>query len=173
MTSAAKGHEGVVQRLLAAGANVNASTSSGITVLMASAAKGHAGVVRQLLAGGARVDPRVLLRIMYFGGNIGTSLTISDVLTCIQLLLEAGADVNATMTDGRTVLMMAADSGTDPNRVRIVQALLAAGANVRAVDQHGRTALSIATQRRGQRTVQALQRALASNNQQHSKKQKK
>ena len=59
---------------------------------------------------------------------------------CADILLSAGAKVNAADGVGRTALMVAA--GRCP--ARIVEKLLAAGAEVNAVDDSGRTALMMA-----------------------------
>ena len=55
----------------------------------------------------------------------------------VRLLLEAGADANATMKGGETVLMMAARSGN----VDAVKALLVRGAKHDLRERHGQTAL--------------------------------
>lgn len=47
------GHGGLVDRLLAAGADVNARSTNGSTVVMMAAREGHAGIARRLLAAGA------------------------------------------------------------------------------------------------------------------------
>ena len=53
--AAAKGHEAVVVRLLAAGADVNKADEDGMTPLHEAAAKGDAAVVEALIAAGADV----------------------------------------------------------------------------------------------------------------------
>lgn len=62
----------------------------------------------------------------------------------VRLLLEAGADVNATATWGltgeRTALMLAAEKGN----VDILALLLAHGAHINAVDETGQSALMFA-----------------------------
>ena len=57
----------------------------------------------------------------------------------IQVLLAAGANVNAQDHDGETPLMYAMDS--DDANIDIVKALLNAGASVNARDRKGRTPL--------------------------------
>lgn len=47
------GHESVAEDLLAAGANVNARSTNGSTVVMMAAREGHAALARRLLAAGA------------------------------------------------------------------------------------------------------------------------
>ena len=80
----------------------------------------------------------------------------------MQLLLEAGADVNyvnydseycgenlaAGWSNGCTALMLAAESGC----AQVVQLLLQAGAHVNSANKHGSTALMEAT-RNGQAAI--------------------
>lgn len=57
---------------------------------------------------------------------------------CLRALLDAGADVESTLKDGWTALMLCADKG-DTARVR---ALITAGASVHAQNRYGETALT-------------------------------
>ena len=56
--AAAKGHEGVMARLLEAGASVDAKDGLGQTALILAALSGHEGVVARLLEAGASVDAK-------------------------------------------------------------------------------------------------------------------
>lgn len=58
MRAAFEGNLPAVQRLLAAGADVNAADADGDTALMFAAYKGHAAVVHLLLAHGADLRAR-------------------------------------------------------------------------------------------------------------------
>jgi ankyrin repeat protein len=70
----------------------------------------------------------------------------------VKLLLEAGADANATMKGGETVLMLAARSGN----VDTVKALLARGAKHDARERHGQTPLMWAAAEGHTAVVRAL-----------------
>ena len=70
----------------------------------------------------------------------------------VKLLLEAGADANATMKGGETVLMLAARSGN----VEAVKALLARGAKTDARERRGQTALMWAAAEGHTAVVRAL-----------------
>jgi ankyrin repeat protein len=71
----------------------------------------------------------------------------------VQLLIEAGADVNAVLPEGETILMTAARTG----RPEAVQALLAAGARVDAREKwYGETALHWAAAENHADTVRLL-----------------
>lgn len=63
-----------------------------------------------------------------------------DTTTIVQLLLEAGAKVEAAMIDGRRPLHYAAYA----DRVETTQLLLAAGADPNAADEDGHTPLHAA-----------------------------
>ena len=58
-------------------------------------------------------------------------------LAIVQLLLEAGADKDATKEDGATALHLAAEEGN----LDVVRSLLEAGADKEAATQNGTTAL--------------------------------
>jgi uncharacterized protein (DUF1778 family) len=65
--------------------------------------------------------------------------TIAEIL--VEILVKAGADIEAADCDGRTVLIKAAAL----RRTRLVQFLLGKGANVQARDHQHLTALHVAT----------------------------
>ena len=95
--AAQQGHEGVVELLLKAGADVNkATTDDGATPLFIAASNGHKGVLELLLKAGA--DPNSEKT----RGIIRTPLMISTVMghsRVCSLLLEAGANVNHAVDD--------------------------------------------------------------------------
>lgn len=128
--------------LLAAGADVNAADREGRTALLAAAREQkNPEVISFLLANGADANVRA--------SNSETTLTAlfrqqwgetehENLLQCMELLLAAGADVNAATRSG-TVLMRAASSDNIP--AVVLERLLAAGAKIDAVDRFGHTAL--------------------------------
>ena len=101
--AAAQGHEHIVARLLEAGAYVDGGT--GFTALEEAVVHRHVRVVRRLLAADADVDRR--------NEDGGTALMLAAATGClpiVQLLVEAGADVNI-VTDGEAALSCAAAYG--------------------------------------------------------------
>jgi ankyrin repeat protein len=100
-----RGDHNAVELLLAAGGDVNVKNRFGITPLMEAASWGDVSAVRELLGRGADVravdtDARnVLLHIGRAGSAVDREM--------IQLLLAAGADVNAKAKDGTTPLRWA------------------------------------------------------------------
>ena len=128
-----RNYEDSVAALLEAGADPNADRSPIIQMAQ------RASIVRFLLRAGARVDAG--------RGSGWTALMCAAIspniypVDVVRVLIEAGADVNATTADeGKTVLMAAAESG----RLEKVRLVLKAGASVSAIDKRGRTALDIA-----------------------------
>src|SRR6185295_16799094 len=123
--------------------------------------------MRALLAAGAQVDlPNVMgvtplmavggvgVREPGFGANRSPDFTSkkieSEVIASLDILLAAGADVNATITDlsSRTARIARQNSMTDragQGWPEVVTYLLAHGANAGAKDGLGRTALVLAT----------------------------
>jgi ankyrin repeat protein len=134
------GHLEVVERLLAAGADVNAGfpLDSGQTALQAASKCGRLEVVERLLAAGADVNADPWLgRTALFVASEGGHLEI------VERLLAAGADVNAAPTRlGQTALQVASGGG----HLEIVERLLAAGADSNAIVEGGRTALEVASE---------------------------
>jgi ankyrin repeat protein len=119
------GDAALTQVLLAAGANVRATTRlGGITALHMASQGGHAPIVAALVAAGA--DP-----------NLGTTTGATPLMLAARSgsaeaatrLVEVGADPNRTeKTFGQTALMVAA--GLD--RADVVRLLLARGADWKA-----------------------------------------
>jgi ankyrin repeat protein len=75
----------------------------------------------------------------------------------VKMLLDRGADANATDRDGRTILMLAASSDALP--IDGVRALLARGADIHAKTAQGETALDFAKLRGSTPVVDQLVKA--------------
>ena len=135
MTAARTGVVEPVRLLLAAGADPNATESlKGQTALMWAAAENHADVVEVLVAAGGALDTRSRptpnlspqepgdrgFSAFHFAARAGQ-------IDAARALLAAGADVNATLSDGSSGLVLAVasakfemaafllDRGADPN----------------------------------------------------------
>ncbi len=162
----------IIQMLLAHGANVNAQLkkqtpyrtkvdrgadtmlTTGTTPLLRAAKAGDAQVMQLLLAKGA--DVKLATRfgvtpVMAAAGlgakeedTTGRRKTEAEAIASLKLCLDAGADVNAATTTGRsagqTALHGAAQKGWD----QVVQFLADHGAKLDAMDKNGRTPLDAA-----------------------------
>jgi len=134
--AAERGHMDVVKYLIAAGADVNAKNSQGMTALHWTAILGRKNMVECLIAGGADVNAK--------DSSGYTTLHWAAMLDCkdkVECLIAGGADVNAKDSIGNTALHWAAFLG----RKNMVECLIAGGADVNAKDSDGDTPLSRAT----------------------------
>jgi len=136
-TAAMNGDKVAVQALLKEKADVNAPQGDGTTALHWAAYKDDLELAKVLIAAGA--TPRVKTRLnditpLHMAAKNGNS-------AMIDLLLKAGADVQAATTTGTTPLMNAAASGHS----EAVRLLLDHGADPNAKDvNQGQTALMFA-----------------------------
>lgn len=168
--AAGEAHAGVVLALLHAGADPNVTNSRGVTPLCLALhmAGVNEQVVRALLDAGARTDfpdrdhsslgcflpydaRRVewLKLLLAHGGSVndrfwpGKPHFVYWARCCpdlLEVLLDNGADVNMTSSDGRTALMQAALHGATGSAIL----LLSRGADPSLRDTSGRTALDFA-----------------------------
>jgi len=114
-----------VEFLLDRGANVNAATKVGRTPLfIAAMSDPSADIARLLIAKGA--NPKI--KDKYNNTMLNAAAAGNDAET-VQLMIDAGVDVNAGPLTGLTPLMQAAGQ----SNTRVVKMLLAKGAKVDAV----------------------------------------
>ncbi|KAF2968452.1 hypothetical protein GQX73_g5073 [Xylaria multiplex] len=120
------------------GAEVDASDTSGQTVLIIASARGYDTVVKLLLNSGAEVNA--------LDKSGRTALMIASTYgydAVVKLLLNSGAEINASDMLGETALMMASRKGYGD----VVELLLNSGAEINASDMLGETALMMASGR--------------------------
>jgi ankyrin repeat protein len=145
----------VLKALLENGADVNEENSEGLTPLMLAAWNGQSSVLAWLLSAGADVHARTVhgqtvlhlasdgreqrrsVRLARGDSVSGGHSFASKQASCIQALLEAGADVSAADDYGRTPLHFACAGWEEAP----VEALLGAKAPVNAPDHKGDTPL--------------------------------
>jgi ankyrin repeat protein len=158
----------IVKRLVARGAEVNARLktgqpyrtkvdrgndtmlTTGTTALLRAAKAGDVVVVRLLLANGAdaNLTTRTAINPVMAAAGLGSKeedgtgrlKTEAETIETITLLLQAGADVNAVDSNGRTALHGAAQKGYD----RVVGFLAGRGARLDTKDRRGLTPLDAA-----------------------------
>jgi ankyrin repeat protein len=136
-----------VQLLLDHGADVNARTIDGRTPIYQAASMANAApVLKLLLAKGANPNAKTL--------NGMTPLIAASRynLEAERMLIEAGADINATNAAGGTALMLAAASA----RPEAVRMLLEKGANVNLRTKRNETALADAATAGNEEIVKML-----------------
>ena len=152
MTAARGGHVDAARAALERGAEVDARERwHGQTALMWAAAQGHPAMLRELLAHGADVNARSNHeewerqvtsepRDKWLPPGGLTPLLFAareNCLACVPVLIEAGADVNATTPDGISPVVIALING----HFDVAGALLEAGTDPNLADYTGRTAL--------------------------------
>ncbi len=152
MTVARGGHVEAAKLLLERGAEVDARELwHGQTALMWAAAQGHPAMVRELIAHGADVNARSNQeewerqvtsepRDKWLPPGGLTPLLFAareNCLACLPVLLEAGADINATTPDGISAAVLALING----HFDVAGALVEAGIDPNLADYTGRTAL--------------------------------
>ncbi len=119
-------------RLLASGADVNATQADGMTALHWAVYHDDTQLTSKLIEAGANVtaENRYGVQPLLLACQNGSADTI-------RLLLDAGADVEASLAGGETALMTAARTG----KPAAVHLLLDQGADVNARERRGQTAL--------------------------------
>jgi ankyrin repeat protein len=131
------GHLNIVERLIAAGANVNrARTIDGLTSLYLASKNGHSYIVERLIAAGADVNKARTngATPLYVASQIGD-------LNIVERLIAAGAEVNKARTnDGATPLYVASEIGD----LAIVERLIAAGADKTIRAKNGTLPIDVA-----------------------------
>ena len=134
--SVQKGREGIVQALLAKGAEIDHQAKNGTTALLMASQKGHQGIVQTLLAKGAEIDLQAKngATALYIASQKGHEGTV-------QALLAKGAEIDHQFKDGSTALYIASQKGHEG----IVQALLTKGAKIDHQNKSGATALYMKT----------------------------
>lgn len=151
MTVARGGHVEAAKLLLERGADVDAREAwHGQTALMWAAAQGHPEMLRELIEHGADINARSNHeewerqvtsepRDKWLPpGNLTPLLFAAreNCLACLPVLIESGADLNATTPDGISPVVMALING----HFDVAGALLEAGTDPKLADVSGRTA---------------------------------
>ncbi|TDI43124.1 MAG: ankyrin repeat domain-containing protein [Acidobacteria bacterium] len=158
MSAARSGDPAVVRQLLTAGADPDRKATRGQTALMWAAGQGHSGVIEALLEFGADPHSRSDIRKQFMktdkaqqsdpsyqvwvekGGNTALMFAArSGDLRSVELLVHAGADVNAVAAFGISPTIMAVHGGNAES----VEFLLQSGAKPNSAVA-GHTALHVA-----------------------------
>ena len=145
MLAAHHGYLGVVEHLIAEGADVNfkrpdqhrPDETRGQTALWWAADLGSLPMVEILIKSGADVNTPD-----HHGSTPLHRAAAEGHLDCLQLLVNRGADINALGSMNRRPINLAAQSG----QAATIAALLDAGADIESVGDSGYTPLMIAVQ---------------------------
>ncbi|XP_044499913.1 ankyrin-1-like [Mangifera indica] len=176
--AARQGHAETVKYLFEHGANPAIPSNLGATALHHSAGIGNIELLKYLLSKGVEVDSesdsgtplvwaaghaqqdavKVLLE-HHANPNAETEDNITPLLSavaagslaCLDLLIQAGANVNI-VAGGATPLHIAADIGS----TEIIESLLKAGADANVVDEDGQKPIQVAAARGNREAVEVL-----------------
>lgn len=140
LRAAGGGFEGLVDDLLAAGADATLAARTGATALSAAVSMGHERIVAKLAAAGIDIDQPL-------PGGV-TALMVACALGndhLVQVLLVRGASALAQDELGNTPLHAAAQFGYNAEEAqpaaRVIERLLDAGAPIDAPNRDGQTPL--------------------------------
>src|SRR3982075_2047055 len=127
------GHRDAALKMIAAGADVNATQGDGTTPLHWAVYKVDADLARVLLERGAKPDV-----INNYGSSpLAEAVKVANT-RLVDMLLDAGSNVEVPNQEGQTALMLAARAGS----VDVADLLVRHGANVNAKEKwRGQTAL--------------------------------
>ena len=140
--AAFKGNGRIVDQLIASGADPDAVDATGKAAMTYAAGRGFALIVRRLLEAG--VDPKRAygndLTALMWAAGAEDGVGARAAMDVVELLLGAGAPIDAVDNRGRTALMIAAELGYGA----IVDLLLGRGADRTIADKSGKRALDLA-----------------------------
>lgn len=139
--AAENGEAQFIELLIQAGADLEATLNDGTTALFMAAQEKHADVCGLLLtACDTKIVSAYANRARHDGFNAFMIAAGEGSWECTELLLRAGADVNASTKDGSSALLMAAQNGHDI----VVELLISNGADVNCARDDGVTPLQAA-----------------------------
>lgn len=131
-TAARNGNVDVIRALLKKGANVNGQTIEGFTALHKAARRGCAPILRVLLSEGLA---DYSLRLINGSQPIHSAARWNHP-DCMQVLVEAGADINSQNHSGKTPLHWATVRATEYQETEAIEWLLSNGADA-GLAEHG------------------------------------
>lgn len=137
--AAARGDTRAIVKLLGYGADPNITDVQLSGPLSNAASQGHTVAVRLLLEAGAKPDHRVPGRELK-GSPLNCAARNATDTLLLKSLLDFGADVNASGTDGKTALIHAART----DNASFAMLLLEYGADINAVSADNSTPLTTA-----------------------------
>ncbi|ACE05786.1 hypothetical protein Aasi_0363 [Candidatus Amoebophilus asiaticus 5a2] len=134
MLAAERGYTHIVKRLIKSGADINDCNKIGINSLLLAAEGGHLNTINFLIKNDAKLD-----------GNIADPAFLRIVMDkgytqIVKILSEAGIDVDATCSDKKPALVVAAEEGQED----IVDIFIEKRADLDKQDKDGQTALMLA-----------------------------
>jgi uncharacterized protein len=141
--AAFKGNDRIAEQLLSRHADPNIPDEAGRVAMTHAAARGFADIVRRLFDAGVDVNQhyRNNLTALMWAASYEDDVGIRAAENVIDLLLKAGAEVDARDDRGRTALMMAVEL----DHAEVVDMLIRSGADRNLRDKAGKSAFDFST----------------------------
>lgn len=127
----------ILQALIDIGIDINSANDAGYTPLMFAAAYNTPEAVRFLIDKGADTSAKAYIQDL---NALHVAALFNPKPDVIDVLLDAGMDIDATTENSHTPLLLAA---SDNRNLEVVERLALKGADKGAYDTKGRTALKI------------------------------
>ncbi|MEM8944625.1 MAG: ankyrin repeat domain-containing protein [Planctomycetota bacterium] len=140
-------HLPTVERLITAGADINAETRYQVTPLTIASRAGNAEILAALLAADGNVNTKLPT-----GETLLMTAARAGYVDVVRVLIDAGCDIDTAERRGQTALMWAAANG----HTQVVQMLLDAGADRDRTLKSGFNAYLFAARQGQLPTVEAL-----------------
>lgn len=134
MKAAWNGHDEVVRKLIAHGADIDAQDLEGCTALFYAVIMSNHSTVELLLNAGAKSD----IKTNRNATALMHAISGSDNQSA-KLLIDSGADIHVQNSEGENVLMMACQR----NQIAMAERLIGLGADVNAQDKNGNSVLMV------------------------------
>ena len=134
MIGSENGHNEIVEILLKAKVDPNASLKDGLTAIYLASENGHSVVVSTLLASGA--DPNLARSNGWSPLLVGCQEGYNEV---VEILLKAKANPNSCFKNGATAIYVASQSGHSV----VISTLLTSGADPNIAESNGWTPLLV------------------------------
>ena len=154
LNAARRGPEADILRLIREGGNVDA-TDRGISVLQWVICRGLVNCLEELLARRVILGGHTIPILFHTMKRFGVEPLHSH--RCLELLIEAGVDVNSRSPDDPLTPLHAAVKYNDK---RAIVSLIAAGADLYAINREGQTPYDIAIRWRHERCAEVLLAAM-------------
>ena len=153
LSSAGQGELEKIIALLESGLDINSVNDIGYTALMSAARSYRTTIVAYLLEHGANSGLSCADGVTALHAAVGETPSQPDSQSeCVKMLINAGADLNATTSTGLTPLMNAAWFGCTQS----FKVLIDAGASVGIKDSQGRTAEDLAKIKKREEILQLI-----------------
>lgn len=144
-----KGELEAVKAVIVLGADVEAKTIDGKSMLCVAAEKGYLEIIETLISSGADINAQSMNNMTPLHW---ACLVVNENIIAVRALISRGTNVNLRSVSGQTPLHYAVYYAD----YELMELLLKSGIDVNIKDNKGQTALDMAHARRAKRAIQLL-----------------